>query len=313
MNIAKQQDAISHQVLEQKTLIDGIVQSANQYTTKDDLNKFIQQHTSDLKAIQDNLTSLGAQITAANVIVSDSQGQTVNNLPSSGTGITNPHPSPPTIVNCPGGGTISCPNSDPFGYQQNQQTLALNEDFNHLQVPLGNVSFSAWEQKPWSINILSREYQIANVIGTDENQRIYVDNKFSVKVGDKIYNLPIASAQTQQIFPSPKWSFFNPQLFIGLDGGIGLTNLPKIQGEFAPNINIGIISYGKYRTQPDLSLLQIGAAYESISKRAALVITPVALNLGTVIPLIHNTYIGPSVHISTDGNVYGELGLRLGL
>ena len=37
ISISKQQQAIQDQVIQQKTLIDGIVQSANTYTTKADL------------------------------------------------------------------------------------------------------------------------------------------------------------------------------------------------------------------------------------------------------------------------------------
>src|ERR1700687_1824980 len=145
INISKQQQAIQQQVLQQVALVNGLVQSANQYTTKEDLNKFIQQNTDDLKAIQNNLASLGAHITAANVVTANSQSQVATNLPSTSTGTTNPNSSTATVVNCPNGGTVTCPNADPFGYQNAQQTFAINEDFGSptLKVPFGSVSFSA--------------------------------------------------------------------------------------------------------------------------------------------------------------------------
>ena len=312
VNNAKQQAAIQQQLIQQKALVDGLVQSSNQYTTKTDLQNFIQQNTGALNAIQQNLNSLGAQLTGANVVTVDSTGQSGNNLPSTNTGgSTNPNPVTPVTESCPNGGTVTCPNPDPYGYQTNQQNFALNEEFGTLKVPFGTVGFSAWQPAPWSINITPREYRVTNVIGTDENQRIYVDNQFVIKEGNQTYTVPITTDATQQVYPSPKWYWWNPQIVGGLDAGMSLTRFPQVQGEFAPSVSFGVMSYGKYKNQPDFSVLQVGAAYESVTKRAGLVITPVAWNLGSVVPLIHNTYIAPSVHISSDGTVYGDVGLRL--
>lgn len=312
INNAKQQAAIQQQLIQQKTLVDGLVQSANQYTTKDDLNKFIQDNAGNLKAIQDNLASLGAQITAANVVTANSNGQVATNIPSTSTKPSGTTPAP-TVVSCPGGGSVTCPSVDPFGYEANVQTLALNEDFATLKVPVGSVSFNASQQAPWSVNIAPREYKVTSVIGTDENQRVYVDNKFTIQEGTKTYIVPIKTDQTEQVFPAPKFYWWNPQVVVGVDGGLSLTRFPQVQGEVAPSINFGVMSYGKFKTQPDVSVLQLGAAYETITKRPGLVITPVAVNLGSILPLLHNTYIAPSIHISTDGTVYGDVGLRLQL
>jgi hypothetical protein len=309
-NIAKQQQAIQEQVIQQKTLIDGLVQSSNQYTTKDDLNKFIQQNTNDLKAIQDNLASLGATITAANVVTANSQGQVASNIPSTGTKPSGNKPTP-VEVPCPNGGTVTCPTSDPYGYQTNQQTLTLNEDFTNLKVPFGDVSFSAWLQKPWSIDIKPRQYNVISVIGTDENQRIYVDNKFTVEVADKTYVLPITTAKTEQVYPTAKFNFWNPRLLLGVDGGVNLTH---VQGEFSPNVSLGIMSYGQYKTTPDWSVLEVGAAYQSVNKKPAVVITPLAYNVGKKLfsPLMNNTYVAPSIMLGVDGSWTVGAGLRVG-
>jgi hypothetical protein len=312
INISKQQTAIQQQVIQQKTLVDGLVQSSNRYTTTADLNSFIQQNTNDLKAIQANLSSLGAKISAANVVTSNSNGQSSINLPSTNTGgTTNPNPVVGTTVNCPSGGSVTCPVNDPYGYQQKQQTLAVNETFGSLVVPFSNVSFSAWQQAPWAVSTYPRQYSVASVIGTDTNQRIYVDNKFTVTVNGKNYNLPI-NAQTQQVYPSAKLNWWAPQLFLSVDGGLSLNKFPAIQGELTPSLNFAFINYGKYKYQSDWSFAQIGAGYGTVSHKVMFNITPVAYNLGNVLPLIHNTFIAPSIQLDTSGTVYGMLGLRLG-
>jgi hypothetical protein len=312
INISKQQTAIQNQVIQQKTLIDGLVQSANTYTTKADLDNFISQNTNSLKAIQDNLAALGASLTAANVVTANSQGQVATNVASTSTTPSGTKPATTVTVACPSGGSVSCPTSDPFGYLSNLQTLALNENFATLQVPVGSVSFSAWQANPWSVNLLPRQYNVTSVIGTDENQRVYVDNQFTVKTNNKTYTIPITTAQTQQVYPTAKLSWWNPEVFGGADVGLSLNKFPSINGEFAPSVNFGFVTYGKYKTSPDWSFGQVGASYGVVSKRVMVDVTPVAYNLHTVLPFLHNTYVGPSLHVSTDGSIYGAVGLRVG-
>jgi hypothetical protein len=299
IEISNRQVAIETQMVAQKQLIDGIVRSQSQWTTRDDMNKFITANNINLKAIQDDLDKLNGQITAVNVAVATSQPQKVVSVPSTSKGPGNPNPVP-----------VDPANPDPNGYMKNQQNLSLNEDFGTLKIPIGDIGFSAWQSAPWSLNIKQREYDAATIIGTDENQRMYVYNKFTVKVDDKSYEVPIKTSNTQQVYPEPKFSWWNPRLYIGVDGAVGVT---PVKGEFTPNLNVQIMSYGQYKTQPDLSILQIGAGYGTVSQRPQLVVTPILYNVGKHIPLMNNAYIGPSISVGTDGNVFMGGGLRVGL
>jgi hypothetical protein len=305
--IKSQQLAIQSQVVAQQQLVDGLVRSQSQYATKDDISAFAKANDINLKAIQDNLDKLSAQVASINVITADSNGQNGTSIPSTNTGPSNPNPTPtPT---CKDG--TPCPNADPFGYLAKQQNLDLNEDFASIKVPIGTVGFSAWQDKPWDIHIAPREYQVDTVVGTDENQRQYFYNKFTVKAGDKTYDIPIKTATTKQEYPSPKFSFWNPRLLMGLDGGVNITN---VKGEFTPSIGVGIMSYGQYKTTPDFSILEVSAGYGTINKTGQLVITPVAYNIGKNLfsPLMNNTYIGPSLSVGTDGSIGAGAGVRVG-
>ena len=312
IQINKQQNAIATEMISQKQLIDGIMRSQSTWATKDDVKNLLDANgvnATALSAIQKDMSSINSTLTAANIAVINSQGQVATNIPSTSVGPKNPL-TPPTVVNCPGGGTVTCPNNDPFGYQQNEQDLALNEDFSSLKVPIGTVKFNAANPKPWSLDIKPREYSVVNVIGTDDNQRLSVYNKFSVKVDNKQYDIPITTAQTQQIYPTAKWSWFNPRLYAGLDMGV---NVNHLEGAITPSANIQVMSYGKYKNQPDFSILQIGGGYNVISKTPELTITPFTYNVGQHIPLMNNLYVGPSIAVGTDGNVLVNLGLRVGL
>lgn len=297
IEISNKQLAIESQVVAQKELVDNIMRSQNSYATKDDIDKFIKDNGVNLQAIQDDLDKLHAEVTSVNTIAVISNGQTATNIHSTGTGISNPNP-------------VDSKNPDVFGYLLRQQNLNLNEDFGGVKVPIGQVGFSAWQKDPWNINILPREYHITNVIGTDDNQRTYVYNKVTVKSGNQNYDVKITTAQTEQKYPEAQWSWFNPRLYIGADGGI---NVNSVKGEFTPNVNISFMSYGKYKTQPDFSVLEVGVGYGTVSKKAQLVITPATYNVGKNIPLMNNMYIGPSLHIGSNGEISVMAGIRVGL
>jgi hypothetical protein len=305
--IIKQQTAIQSQIIEQKALVDGIVRSQNQYATKEDIATFAKNNDLNLKVVQDDLNSLKAKLIAVNVIHADSDGQNQTNVASTSVGKKNPNPKPSTA--CVNG---VCPNQDPFGYQTTQQNLALNEDFGKLQVPIGNVGFSAWQQKPWNFHILPREYTVDTVIGKDVNERVYTYNKFNVKVDNKTYEIPIKTSTTKQEFPAATFSWWNPRLFLGASGQV---NVSRINGDIMPSINVGIMSWGQFRTTPTLSVLEVGVGYQAVNRTASVVITPFTYNIGRKIfgSFMPNTYIGPDVSIATSGNISLGAGLRVGL
>jgi hypothetical protein len=301
--ISNRQLAIEAQMVGQKELADNIMRSQNGYATKDDIEKFIKNNNVNLQAIQDDLDKLHASLIAANTITVNSREQTITNLPSSGTGSVN----------------VSPVTTDVYGYLKKTQLLNIHEDFNGTSVPIGQIGFSAWQPKPWDIKISPREYKVTNIIGTDDNQRVYVYNKFSVKVEGKDYDVKISAAETKQEFPEAKWSWWNPRLFVGVDGGvnIGTTALPtngsRVKGEFTPNLSLGIMSYGKFKNQPDFSVLQIGVGVGTVSQKPQLIVTPVAYNIGKHIPFVNNTYLAPSLAVGVDGSVSLMGGVRVGL
>lgn len=292
-----QQDAIQQQVVLQKQLSDQLMRSQSQYATTKDIEKFIKDNNLSLKDIKDDLGKLHAEVSSVNQVVVKSNGVVAENVGSTGTGKPNPTP-------------VTSP--DPFGYMKTEQKLSLIEPFGNVQVPIGSVGFSAWQDKPWSINVLPREYVLNTVVGLDENQRQYYYNKIVVKVDGKTYSLPITQAQTQQVYPKATFSLWNPRLFLGMDGGINVTSL---RGEFVPNIDLGIMSYGRYKNNPDFSILEVGAGYGMVSKNVQFILTPFTYNVGKHIPLglMNNTYLGPSVAVTPNGDFSIMAGLRVGL
>jgi hypothetical protein len=303
-----QQDAIQQQVVLQKQLSDQLMRSQSQYATTKDIQDFIKNNNLSLQDIKDDLGKLHAEVSSVNQVVVNSKGVVADNVGSTGAGKTNPTPTSPV---CKDGS--ACQNADPFGYMKTEQKLTLNEPFGSTQVPIGSVGFSAWQDKPWSIDVLPREYVLNTVVGLDENQRQYFYNKFSVSVDGKTYSLPITQAKTEQVYPMAKFSWWNPRLFLGADGGLTLSN--PLKGDFVPNVDVGFMSYGKYKNNPDFSILELGVGYAVVNKNPEFILTPITYNVGKHVPLglMNNTYLGPSVMLTTRGAFSIMAGIRVGL
>lgn len=297
--IAKKQDAIENQILQQKELSDNIMRSQNKFSTKEDLEKFISQNNLNLKVIEEDLEKISAKLTFVNVATTKSIGQVSSNLPSTSQG----NPNTSEVTSC-----------DPHSYMKVEQKLSLNEEFSNVKVPFGEVGFSAWQSKPWSVNIKPREYRSVNVVGTDENERVYVYNKFSVLVDNKEFDIKISKAETKQEYPEAKFSFFNPKLFLSTSGAINLTAAP-VQGSVNIGLTAGIMSYGKSKLNPDISVLQLGLGYETGTKTPSVIIKPINFNIGGLFPgkVVSNTYLGPSMQVDTKGNVFAGAGISVGL
>jgi hypothetical protein len=309
--LAAQQTAIQTQLVATKQLADNINRAMGTWATKADLDAFAKDNDLNLQVIKDDLATLNASVTAISQVSVASNPQVANNIGSTSTTTATPapNPNPPPTVTC-NGNQIPCPTQDPFGFLSNRQVLHIDEQFPDTKVPVGDVGFSAWQQKPWDINIQPRQYNATTVLGTDENNKQYAYNKFTIKVGDKEYPVKISNNTFMQEYPTATFSWWNPRLYLGADGSI---NLSSLHGEATPGLHVSFMSYGQYKTQPDLAILQVGAGYGIDSHHPQLVITPASYNIGKFIPLMNNLYVGPSAQVDTTGNVGVGVGFRVGM
>ena len=271
---------------------------------------FMSNNNINIDAIKKDLNLLRADLHSVSIAIFNSKGQTSDNLPSTSIGIKNPQSNIP--LTCSNGEV--CPSTDKYGYYNVQQKLDLFEDFSDKKIPIGTVGFSSWKDKPWFIDLKGRSYKIVTVSGKDESQRDYFYNKVSIDIDGKTYDIPIQTAETKQEYPEYKFSWFNPHLFLTAGGGISVNKLPV-----EPSVNVGLtaglMSYGQFKTSPKLSLLQVGLGTEIATKKFALIINPININMKGFLPenLVDNTYIGPSLSIDTGANIFAGLNLSIGL
>lgn len=303
-DLTKTQEAVSAQVVKSQQLTNDITRAMTTYATKQDMQNFADQNNLNLQTIQNNLSGLSAALTSVNRSTSNSSKQIQSNVSSTST-----TPAP-----------IAISAIDPYGYDKARQTLNLDEVFPAVgknpttTVPFGTVGFSAWQSKPWDINIQPREYDATTVIGVDGNDRQYAYNQLAIKVNDKSYTVPIKSSVIMQTPPTNTFSWFNPHPFITSGGAVNLDTAPA--GDVNVGATVGFMSYGHTRQTPTLSLLQVGLGYEAVDKRPAIIFNPIMFNIGRMVApsngVISNTFIGPSFQSDiADGIVVVKAGANI--
>jgi hypothetical protein len=295
-DIINKQTDIQNSIVNFKKLPDNVVRDQTQYASPADLDKLAASLDLKLGPIQDDLKSLKANITGIQTITVNSNGETKTNVASTTTTPrTDPIPANEPV--------------DQYGYNKNKQTLVLTEPFGKTDVPIGQVSFSAWQEKPFDVQLEPRQYTAINILGTDENGKTYTYSKFAVKVDGKVYDIDIADAKLVEELPEPKFRF-SPRIYIGADFG---TLVSEPQFQFVPNLELMLFSRGLTSTYPTWTFLGLGAGFSVNTKNVEFLMSPVSYNVGQYIPFLKNLYISTDVGLNTHAqfSVFG--GLKVGL
>lgn len=312
------QQRLMSEVVELKRLQNEIVRSQSTYVSKEDLKNFAKQNDIDLAPILKDLKALGAEIQGISKLLAESKGYKGTNLGSSGTIPRVPDPSDSTDVHLQCSDGSEC--EDLYGYWNNSQSLNLFEPFSDkLRVPIGDVTFEAWKEKPWSASILPRKYHVNTVLGVDENDRHYVHNQFQIEVDGKKHNIPVSQSEFVEKMPEAEFRF-DPHVNLGVTVGVLIatgSTLPsdesKVHAEVSPELSVSLFSYGQTRSRPSWKFLGLGVNYETQESTLGFQINPADYNIGGPIPFIDNIYIGPSVGVDIKGKVMVGVGVRIGL
>lgn len=291
---ANENKQLQQTIVEMQQLQDGTMRSESKFVSDEDLKSLVANQKIDIKEVEKDLKTFGGEVKAIDVVKVITPGKVATNLPSTKIENTNPQPT----------------EKDSFHYLLNRQVLSLSEPIGKINVPFGNVGFSAWQKNPWDISISSRKYILSTVIGQDEEGRDYTYHKMLIEAENKTFEIPITEAKISQTLPKSKF-YFNPKLALGVAGGISLIAVPE--PEIEPFIEITLASYGKSKTNSEWLFGGIGIGYQSIEKQIDLQVTPVRYNVGYKLPLIDNLNIGPSVSINPKGEFAVYLGISASL
>ena len=310
LEISKRQQSIESEVVLQKNLVDGIVRGQSQYSTKEDIKDYISKNDINYKAIQSDLDRVKGDIIGVVTVSFGTKERSGTNQASTGNGKINTNPIPENT--CKDG--TPCPNIDKYGYFKKEKLFDVIENYGGNDIKTGLVGFSAWQEQPWSFKMFAKDYKLFSVVGTDENQRNYYYHKLNMTINGATYTLPIQTAESKQEYPEAKWSWWNPKLHLTAGISANLTSSP-IEGSFNAGMTFSPFSYGRYKTSPDMTLLQVGAVYQANTRNLSFITNPINFNIGKVVPgnMVSNTYVGPSLQISTNGNFFVGVNLSVGL
>lgn len=301
--IGERQKAIQTEQVNQKQLANDIIRAQERYATKESIEALAKANGVDLHTIHDDLAKLDARVDGINAVAVNSKGENDTNVKSTSTVPNADTGTPP--VQCRDG---KCP--DTYGYLQNTQELKLDEKFGTAIVPIGSVGFSSWRAAPWDVVVYPRKYSLTTVTGKDADGKEYVYNKFAVTTNGEKHDIKIDDSTFLQEYPSPTFSWFNPRLYMGISGGLGIQTH---NADFVPSLSLALMSYGQRKDLPAWTFVNLGLGYAAVNKKLTVMITPFTYNVGQHLTLVRNIFLGPTLGVDNAATFYGLIMLNVGL
>ncbi len=261
-----------------------------------DLTLFAKENGVSIKAIRNDLDSIGGRLEA----VSSTEAKT-------STVVHNYYPSDsntPSDVDVP-----ICENDgrpiDIHSYTKRVETRELH-DSNGMRV--ADISFAAAEKNPWNSKIYGIRYKILNTIGRGPNDQIILHTELTsenpeVQPG-QVFRIEGVESRLLQIPALPsEFDFWDPALY--LIGQLGANVYGDISLLASISLGFSIWSYGD-----DWRFLGISAGYDATGNAFRASIIPVMYNIGSPIPLLSNLFLGLDIGINHRADV--SVGLVIG-
>jgi hypothetical protein len=290
--IIDRQNTIELSIVEQKQLSDQILRSKSSYLTKDQLENVLKENKVDLNPLKKDLETLKAEVKGINITVIRSVKIDDTDVVSTGQEVK------------PGDKV----KEDTYNYLNTKQSLFINEKLADQYIPFGEVSFSAWRERPWDRKIYEREYKHIGVLSYDRDGKGYFHNKFSIKVDNKEYEIKVDNSSFYQEYPKEEWGF-TPRIYAGFGVGASASLKPVI----APSVGVALFSYGKTKIDPTFVFVIPGVGYDTVSQKVNGELGLVYYNIANHLPLVSNLFVGASVLSNFGGDMSGLISLKVGL
>lgn len=257
----------------------------------------------DMAGVKNDADKTGATVRGVTTSTATTPGDARRGLPSTEE-TPRPTPSAPLV---PTPAPSSCPKLEEPAVMRATQHLRLDEPVGgEKQAPWGRVSFSAWEPKPWSLDVYPRAYQATTVITTNDDGVMRAYTKLRLRVQDETIDLPVTSGETVSTRPEAKFRF-SPAVYLGLDGGFSVKSWAATA---APTVQLGLFSFGQTKLAPDYAFLLVGLGYASSLGVPMFTVSPVSVNVGAFLPVIDNLHLVPTFGLSRDGDMMALAGVR---
>jgi len=179
----------------------------------------------------------------------------------------------------------------------------FREDSEGKEYPIGNVYYnfglkediSRWTSQLFKLDLHTNIIMSEREDGTyDKVIESYIESNFIKEYANIKHPINIKKITWEKRKIKTKKFRWSPNLNLGLTAQTGIVS---------PVIGISLFSYGRTKVDNDLLFLNVYGGGETSS--AIVGVSLVQYNIGDYLPLINNTFVGPSVGLSNDGVVYG--------
>lgn len=166
------------------------------------------------------------------------------------------------------------------------------------EIPIAWAMFHPFQtsDKQWKVGTYDTnlDIKIIETENADGTYNRYAEANYENRKGDK---LPVEITKLDWAIVEKKYKqfyFWNPRLGLG-------TNFSDAAGH---NLNLSLMSYGRTKRDMDWRFLVFGAGINN--KELSLSLEPLSWNIGNVIPIIDNMFVGPFLDYDlTDQLKYG--------
>ena len=194
-----------------------------------------------------------------------------------------------------------------------------DEQGNVIEIPIGwAIYFPNRElDKRWKTGVYPLEYHSKIIQSEQKDGQIntytevyFENNKDKASRGIEV-PVKITSSEFKQLRKEGKEFFlWAPHINFTVDFGIGGFDVAGKDGlPIVPGISVSVSGYGRTKRDLDWKFIELGIA--STGDDTYLRFSPFSWNIGNVLPLVSNSFIGPFVGFSTEGETMFGVGISI--
>lgn len=182
-------------------------------------------------------------------------------------------------------------------------TTLFRNDIEGKKYPIGNVYYNfgldenedRWTSQLFKLDLYTNIVMSEREDGTyDKVVESYIRSDFIKEYANIKYPINVDNVTWAKRKIKIKKFRWNPNVNLGLVAGTET---------IAPTLGISLFSYGRTKVDNDLLFLNVYTGGNTDS--ATIGVVPIQYNIGKHLPLINNTFIGPSIGLTNDGINYG--------
>jgi len=293
--IIKLQKSIDQLSGQQQLLQEGITKVQSISASKRELESFASSLGLNLETIRKDLKGVDGRLSLVGSAVAKIEGRIEINKPSSNIVAHDPPPQPKDCKLC-----------DIYSYTANTQKYPLNI----WQLPVGEISFDASKNNPWSLEQYPLNIELALVLSEDKYSKTTAYGMMVVRRTDKSdlkMVLPIDMKILSINKPEKKWHWWAPHLDLSLDNNFRAQLTPY---KFGVSLGFSMCAYGRTLNDNSWRLARIGIGLDS-SYTPNISVHPVQYNIGEWLPLLSDAWLSVGLTYNLDLGIVLSLGTTL--